>query len=148
MESGIHLGRNMRNIRVLLGIKQSAFAKSLGTTQQNVSKMESQKDVSMAKLEAAASVLGITVETIRDFNERVMFNNNIALEKDAGQIIHPIKEIMEYFKAELEKRDAVIEEQRAELEDYRAGRRKPTTTTRQGTKGELRSVAGKRVAGK
>src|SRR5690348_4812472 len=95
-----HIGKNIRSIRLLRGLKQKTIAKKLGISQQNVSKMENQKKVSPEKLKAAAEVLGITVEAIEQFNEKAVLNNNIALEKGTGQTnhIHPIKEVIQYFK--------------------------------------------------
>jgi len=143
MHDSIHMGMNVRNIRRLQGMKQSTFALRLGIAQQNVSKMEKQKELPLEKLEAAAKVLGITVETIKEFNEKVLFNNNIALVENSGQVVHPVKDIIEYFKGELSKKDAIIERQRKELEDYRAGRKKMIKPASKSSKG-LRSVPGKR----
>lgn len=144
-----HIGRNLRHIRLLKGMKQTTFAKSLGIAQQNVSKMENKKKLSVEKLEAAAKVLGITVDAIEKFNEKVYFNNNIALEENAGQIVHPVKEIIEYFKEELLKRDnkseeltSKIEELTSELEEYRKNKRKSAKPK----EAKLKSVPGKQVA--
>lgn len=46
----------------------------MGIAQQNISKMEKKKEISLEKLEAAAKVLGTTVEAIESFNEKVYFN--------------------------------------------------------------------------
>ena len=137
-----HIGRNLRHIRLLKGIKQTTFAKGLGIAQQNVSKMENKKKLSVEKLEAAAKVLGITVEAIEKFNEKVYFNNNIALEQNAGQIVHPVNEIIEYFKKELLKKDNKIEELFSELEEYRNRKRKSPKPK----EAKLKSVPGKQVA--
>ncbi|HEY8660099.1 MAG TPA: helix-turn-helix transcriptional regulator [Hanamia sp.] len=137
-----HIGRNLRQIRLLKGMKQTTFAESLGIAQQNVSKMENKKKISVEKLEAAAKVLGITVDAIENFNEKVYFNNNIALEENAGQIVHPIKEVIEYFKEELLKKDTKIEELTSELEDYRKAKKKSTKPK----ESKLKSVPGKQAA--
>jgi len=123
-------------------MKQTTFAESLGIAQQNVSKMENKKKISVEKLEAAAKVLGITVDAIENFNEKVYFNNNIALEENAGQIVHPIKEVIEYFKEELLKKDTKIEELTSELEDYRKAKKKSTKPK----ESKLKSVPGKQAA--
>jgi transcriptional regulator with XRE-family HTH domain len=85
-----HIGRNLRHIRLLKGMKQTTFAKSLGIAQQNVSKMENKKEISMGKLEAAAKVLGLTVDAIEKFNEKNILNNNIALSKVPDKLIMSI----------------------------------------------------------
>lgn len=123
MNEAKHIGNNIRNVRLLRGMKQRTLAHGLGVKQQNVSKMEKKEKLSKEKLEAAAKVLGVTVEAIENFNEKVLFNNNIALEQGAGQIVHPVKEIMEYFKGEIErirfdneKKDKKLEKMQKELD--------------------------------
>lgn len=140
MAEAIHIGKNLRHIRLLKGMKQTTFAKGLGIAQQNVSKMENKKKLSTEKLEAAAKVLGITVDAIEKFNERNILNNNIALEEGTGQTNHvyPVKEIIEYFKEELLKRDTKIEELTSELEGYRNKKR----NAKSGITTPLQSVAG------
>jgi transcriptional regulator with XRE-family HTH domain len=127
-----HIGRNLRHLRLLKGMKQATFARELGIAQQNVSKMENKKEISMEKLEAAAKALGITVDAIEKFNEKVYLNNNIALEENAGQIVHPIREVIEYFKEELLKRDDKIQELSSELEEYRKSKRKSSRPNESG----------------
>jgi len=150
MPEPIHIGKNLRHIRLLRGMKQIAFAKELGIAQQNVSKMENKKKLSMEKLEAAAKVLGITVEAIEKFNEKNILNNNIALEEGTGQTNHvyPVKEIIEYFKEELLKRDNKIEELTAELEGYKKSKRK-SANSKETVNTQLHSIPvqqGKKVA--
>lgn len=141
-----HIGRNLRNIRLLKGMKQTTFAKSLGIAQQNVSKMENKKEISIEKLEAAAKVLGLTVDAIEKFSEKNILNNNIALEKGTGQSnhIYPVKEIIEYFKEELLKKDNKIEELTSELEEYRKAKRKSAKPK----EAKLKSVPGKQATQK
>lgn len=68
--------------------------------------------------------------------------NNIALEQHAGQIIHPVKEVIEYFKDELMKRDNKIEELLAELEILRHPKKKSSKPTKSDVSTNLRSVDG------
>lgn len=116
MSASRHIGKNIRNIRLLKDMKQQAFAQELGIKQQNVSKMENSKNVSQEKLKKAAEVLGVTIETIEKFNEKVLFNNNIALEQNSGQIVNPIKEVIEYFKGELMEKDNQLKRKNKEIE--------------------------------
>ena len=144
MESaGVHIGQSVRAIRLLKGIKQETFAREIGIAQQNVSKMEKQKVISVEKLEAAAKVLGVTVETIKSFNEKVLFNNNIALEQNAGQIVHPVKEVIEHFEKELSKKDKQIARLSAELEAYKYGKKKPANSIKKKASKGLRSISSK-----
>lgn len=149
-----HIGRNLRHLRLLKGMKQATFAKELGIAQQNVSKMENKKEISMDKLEAAAKALGITVDAIEKFNEKNILNNNIALEQGTGQTNHvyPVKEIIEYFKDELLKRDtkneeltSKIEELTSELEEYKKSKRKPARS-KESSEAKLKSIPRKQAA--
>jgi|GEM_PF-2190333 len=150
MSETIHIGKNLRHIRLLKGMKQTTFARGLGIAQQNVSKMENKKKLSMEKLEAAAKVLGITVDAIEKFNEKNILNNNFALEEGTGQTNHvyPVKEIIEYFKEELLKRDNKIEELTSELEEYK-NRKKKSSGSKEFVGAKLKSmqmVEGKKAA--
>ncbi len=106
-----HIGENIRAIRQLKGMKQEVFARKLGVAQQNVSKMEKKAKVSPKKLEEAAKILGVTVDTIKKFNDKTIFNNNMAFGED-NQVNHfnPVQEIIAYFKDELSKKDAELKE--------------------------------------
>lgn len=99
-------------------MKQAVFAQKLGITQQNVSKMEKKSKVSPKKLEEAAKILGVSVDAIRKFNEKAIFNSNIAFEQNSGQTnnVNSTKEIIDYFKEELAKKDAEIVKLREALE--------------------------------
>lgn len=141
MESAVHMGQAIRSIRLIKQIKQETFARGMGIRQQNVSKMEKRKEISTDKLELAAKVLGVTVETIKDFDEKVLFNNNIALEQNSGQQIFPVKDIIEYFKGEMEKKDKIIENQRRELEAYRHGKKKPVKAAKKKSAKGLRRAS-------
>ena len=109
-----HLGQNIRYIRLLRGMKQATFAKEFGIAQQNVSKMENKKNVSDEQLEQAAKILNTTLESIKNFDQNTVINNNV-LSND--QIIFPVKEVIAYFKDELLKKDEEIEQLRAELQN-------------------------------
>lgn len=109
-----HLGQNIRYIRILRGMKQATFAKEFGIAQQNVSKMENKKNISDEQLEQAAKVLNTTLESIKNFDQNAVINNNVFSN---DQIIFPVKEVIAYFKDELLKKDEEIEQLRAELEN-------------------------------
>ncbi|WP_242917362.1 helix-turn-helix domain-containing protein [Pontibacter liquoris] len=65
----IHLGDHVRRMRTALGVKQATLANELGTTQQNISRIEQEEEVDDATLEKIAKVLGVTSEAIRNFTE-------------------------------------------------------------------------------
>lgn len=126
-----HQGHNLRSLRQLKGMKQEVFAKALGIAQQNVSKMEKKEKLSDKKIEQAAKVLGVTVDTIKKFNEKAIINNNLALGDD-NQVNHfnPVQDIIAYFKDELGKRDAEIRELRVILKAYESSPQTEATKKR------------------
>ena len=65
----MHLGKNIARIRELKGMKQEALADQLGVTQQMVSKIEQSENIEDEKLDEIAKALGISTQTIKDFNE-------------------------------------------------------------------------------
>ena len=115
-----HHGRNIRSIRLLQGIKQELFARKMGVSQQYVSKLERQKKISLEKLNAAAKVLCVSVEAIENFNENAMLIAPMDQEKEPH--LDSMKEVIEYFREEIAKRDKIIEELRAELEGCKSGK--------------------------
>jgi len=112
-----HIGRNIRAIRLLQGMKQEVFAGKMGISQQNVSKLEKRKKVSASKLEAVASVLGVSVKTIETFDENAVLH--AAVDKGTSLHIQPVKEVIDYFKEEIAKRDKLIDQLRSELDRIR-----------------------------
>ena len=113
-----HLGRNIRNIRLLKGMKQELFARKLGITQQNVSRLERQANIPPDKLKAVAKVLDVPVTAIEKFNEDVLFKT--VTKPDDTLISRSVKDVIEYFKEEIAKIDRLIETLRLELDRYKS----------------------------
>jgi transcriptional regulator with XRE-family HTH domain len=113
----IHLGDHVRRMRTALGVKQSALASELGTTQQNISRIEQDEEVDKSTLEKIAKALGVTPEAIENFSEEgAMFNvqNNYEGSSSNYSGLHqctfnPIEKIVELYdallKAEREKNE-------------------------------------------
>jgi len=116
--SEVHIGRNIRAIRLLQDMKQGAFAQRMGIAQQNVSKLEAQKKVSARKLQAAAEALGVTVEAIETFNEKAVLRT--VPDQPMPQLTAPVKEIIAYFKEEITKRDLLIDQLQEDLDRIRS----------------------------
>lgn len=70
-----HLGRNIARIRAYRGIKQATLATELGWQQQQLSDLEKQEDIPDDILEQIADLLGVTVEIIKEFDERAVIYN-------------------------------------------------------------------------
>ena len=69
-----HLGRNLRRVREILGVKQDTVADQLGVTQQTVSNIESAEEVEDKTFEKIAGILGVAPEAIRNFDEEATIN--------------------------------------------------------------------------
>ncbi|MBF8964049.1 helix-turn-helix transcriptional regulator [Pontibacter sp. FD36] len=119
----IHLGEHVRRMRTALGIKQASLASELGTTQQNISRIEQEEDMDMVTLEKVAKALGVTPEAIVNFTpEDAIYNiqNNyegansgsgtLSQKLDYHQCtFNPIEKVVELYdallKAEREKNE-------------------------------------------
>ena len=75
-----HLGRKIKKMRDLLGIRQEALAEKLDTSQQAISKIEQTEDVDDVMLERIAKALGVNPEAIKNLDEDAtvynIFTNN------------------------------------------------------------------------
>ncbi|TRX61878.1 helix-turn-helix transcriptional regulator [Fulvivirga sp. M361] len=70
-----HLGRKIRRMREILGVKQDTVADGLGVTQQTVSNIENNEEVENDTLEKIADVLGVNPDAIHNFDEeQVVYN--------------------------------------------------------------------------
>ena len=120
-----HLGRKIERIRSLKGIKQDAFAKSLGMSQSALSKIEKSEQVDDDKLKAIADGLGVSVETIKNFNEEGPVNiiaNTVNTHDQSASIFYnptfnPIDKLVEVFdeNKKLYERLLASERQKVEL---------------------------------
>ena len=69
-----HVGRKIRRMREILGVKQDTVADELGISQQAVSKIEKSEQVDENTLEKIASTLGVSPGAIKNFSEDAIFN--------------------------------------------------------------------------
>jgi transcriptional regulator with XRE-family HTH domain len=117
-----HDGKNLQKVRVYFGVKQEALAADLGISQQTVSTMEQQEEIDDEQLNKIANVLGVSPETIRNFDmEKAIYNISNNNYRDATiaegataivQQINPIEKIIELYerllKSEREKIEILI----------------------------------------
>lgn len=104
----IHLGDHVRRMRTALGVKQSALASELGTTQQNISRIEQEEDVDEGTLERIGKVLGVSAEAIRNFDEEAAINivSNSFTSQDSSTInainvqptFNPVDRVVELYE--------------------------------------------------
>jgi len=71
----LHLGSQVRRMRAALGVKQAALAGELGTTQQNISRIEQEEHLDEHMLERIACAFGVTKDAIKRFgDDKAAFN--------------------------------------------------------------------------
>ena len=74
--SEVHLGRNIKRLREMLGIKQEALAITLGDdwNQKKVSRLEEKEEIDDELLKEVANALHVTPEAIKNFDEQAAVN--------------------------------------------------------------------------
>lgn len=101
-----HIGRKISRIRELKDMKQEALAYALGISQQTVSAIENSETVDEERLSEIAKVLGVSVESIKNFSEEAVFNIIGNTFQDHGAIttgnnnctFNPIDKIVELYE--------------------------------------------------
>lgn len=134
--SNVHHGRNIKRFRIQKGIKQEALAADLGMTQQNISRIESQKVLDDLMLERIAKALQVSVGELKTEEEpsnifiekhntytnngTVNDNENIlGGENSVVSHIHPLEKIIELYERLLQnsqEKTKQLEERIANLE--------------------------------
>lgn len=104
----MHLGRKISRIRELRGMKQETLAAELGISQQAISKLEQSEEIEDLTLGKIASVLGVTSEGIKNFNEETILNiiSNTFTSNDSSTInainvqpnFNPIDKVVELYE--------------------------------------------------
>lgn len=134
-----HIGRNIKALRQLKGIKQEAFAKELGIAQQNVSKMENNRKPSDEQIDAAAKILQTTSEAIKNFDENGIFQNNLFNEQVNN--FNPVEKVVELYERLLKEAKDEISSLKAEIEALKAPKKKTKPANQAITK-PLQKVSG------
>lgn len=79
-----HIGRNVRAIREIRGIKQGYLASALSFSQQKISKLEQAESIDEEVLSRIADVLQVSAETIINFDQETVINNHVVNEPRHG----------------------------------------------------------------
>jgi transcriptional regulator with XRE-family HTH domain len=116
-----HIGRKIERIRELRGIKQDTLASKLGISQQAVSKLEQSETIDAKKLKEIADALGVTADTIKNFNEDVVINNNNFNEQNQNNTVinyqfNPIDKLVEVFEENKKLYERLLESERKKNE--------------------------------
>lgn len=105
MPETIHVGRKIKRIRELRGIKQEVLASELGITQQNVWKIEQSEHIEEPILQKIADVLGVSAEAIKDFSEEMlifhiqnMHDNATAYQYNFKCNYNPLDKVVELYE--------------------------------------------------
>jgi len=87
--SNLHHGRNIRQLRDMLGIKQQVIAESINMSQQNFSKLEQKEIIDDATIEKVAEIMKIPSEVIKNFNEDGVINIiSSTLHDNSGSVMY------------------------------------------------------------
>ncbi|WP_286862263.1 MULTISPECIES: helix-turn-helix domain-containing protein [Sphingobacterium] len=71
------IGPKIRKLRQIKGLSQKMFASELSVSQQAVSKLENSDTINEETLQKISDVLGVSIETIANFDEDAAFTNII-----------------------------------------------------------------------
>lgn len=84
------LGNKIKKVRELKNFTQEYVAEQLGMSQSGYSKLEAgETDVSFSRIEQVATVLGLTINDLLNFDEKVVFNiSNNNTERGANGIVY------------------------------------------------------------
>ena len=110
------VGQNIRKFREIRNFTQESMAKELGISQSNYARIEKDEvRVNEERLKKIAEILNTTVENIRGFDEKVVFNFHEVRDCNNGihnyQISPEIKQLYEDKIRLLEEKVKLLEEQ-------------------------------------
>src|SRR5690606_14474113 len=125
----VNLGKKIRFIRQMQGMKQEVLAAKMGVSQQSLSKMERPKKVSDKKIQQLPEIFEMAMDNIKNFDEENTIQNNFALRDN---VINPVKEIIAHFKEEVAKRDERIKKLEALLAGERVIKQLPNPRRQMG----------------
>jgi len=113
--SETYFSNKARRRGLILRIKQDYLASELGVSQQTISKIEQSEEVEDSTLEKIATVLGVTVEGIKNFTEEAIFNyfNNFH-DSSTGDFrqnctFNPLDKVVELYERLLQSEREKIE---------------------------------------
>jgi transcriptional regulator with XRE-family HTH domain len=112
-----NIGENVATLRSLQGIKQTIFAKSLGISQQELSKIEQSENIKDNMLSKIAEQLGHTPEFIKNFDKGSLINS---FNQTGGTVIgnqfNPLEKIIELYESRVNELLQRLEAQKSKIE--------------------------------
>ncbi|SMC73737.1 helix-turn-helix domain-containing protein [Pedobacter nyackensis] len=122
----VHIGRKISRIREIRGIKQDALATELGVSQQAISKIEQSEEVEDSTLEKIAAVLGVTIDSIKNFSEEGIvnyfntFNDTSVNQGSIGSYnvcnFNPLEKVIELYNEKVELLERLLQSEREKIE--------------------------------
>jgi transcriptional regulator with XRE-family HTH domain len=115
------LGQNIRKIRELRNFTQQYMAENLQMTQGNYARLENEEiQMTEARLEKIASVLGCDPATIIEFTPEIFFSQKYRPEKQEPVIQFQISpELKRLYEDRIKSLEDTIMKLKAELANYR-----------------------------
>lgn len=116
------IGKKIRRVREIRGMKQETLASILNLSQPSVSNIESSDHIEPERLQVIADALGVTKEFIENISDDPStFTNNVYSEGNNlyNQINNPIDKVIELYDKLLAQKDEIIQQQAKELERYK-----------------------------
>lgn len=115
------LGQNIRKIRELRNFTQQYMAENLQMTQGNYARLENEEiQMTEARLEKIASVLGCDAATIVEFTPEIFFSQKYRPEKQEPVIHYQISpELKRLYEERIRSLEGVVDKLKAELVAYR-----------------------------
>ena len=121
-----HDGRNVKRIREILKVKQSALASELGDdwNQKKVSQLEDKEVINDKLMEEIAAALKVPVEAIKNYTEdstysifgnTVSNNNNVAFIQN-NPILNPLEKWMEAIEENRKLYERLLQSEREKVE--------------------------------
>jgi transcriptional regulator with XRE-family HTH domain len=112
-----HLGQNVARIRGMHRLTQKEIADKLKVTQPEYSRIEQKEQIDEDLLQRIATVLDVTPEIIKEFNDDGKVNIiSSTLHDNAGSVnsfpvfnFNPIERIVELYERMLKEKDEIIE---------------------------------------
>lgn len=127
-EQAVHHGRNIKRIREIQGIKQEALALELGEdwNQKKISLLEAKERIDDELLEQVASVLKVTPEAIKNFDDEAAMNvisntftshDNSTLNAISHQCtINPLEKYIEMVERTTQLYERLLQSEREKVE--------------------------------
>lgn len=103
----VNIGRKIERVRTIKGMKQETLSARLGLSQGTISKIEQSDEIDDEKLNQIAQVLGVTPDTIKNFDEdvavnNIQYNHDSANGSQVTYQFNPLEKIEELYERMLE----------------------------------------------